>query len=234
MKRTITFILALAVIFSLAACGSNTEEAHTGIPAETEAPEAALAAAEPAEAEETSADEGQRHILVAWFSATGHTEPLAKYAAEYLDADLYEIVPAQPYTAEDLNYNDSSTRATVEQNTDDARQEISGMVENMEQYDTIIIAHPIWWGQAPKIIYTFLESYDFSGKTLVTMCTSASSGLGTSAENLQKAAPDSVNWLESKRFEIETDASAVELWLDSIGLSSTDTPGLNADGDELG
>ena len=218
MKRIITFILAFVMIFLLAACGSNTKDENIATPAETEVSEATTTTAESAEAEETSADEGQRHILVAWFSATGHTKPLAEYVAEYLGAHLYEIVPAQPYTAEDLNYNDSSTRATVEQNTADSRPEISGTVENMEQYDTVIIAHPIWWGQAPKIIYTFLESYDFSGKTLVTMCTSASSGLGTSAENLHKAVPDSVNWLESKRFDIGTDASAVEQWLNSIGL----------------
>lgn len=158
--------------------------------------------------------------LVACFSATGHTKPLAKYAANYLNADFYEIIPEEPYTDEDLNYGNSNSRTTKEQNDNTARPKISGHIENMEQYDTVIIAHPIWWGQAPKIIYTFLESYDFSGKTLTTMCTSGSSPLGSSAANLKALTDNSVTWLDSKRFSIGASENEVTEWLEQIGLNS--------------
>ena len=152
-------------------------------------------AAVPAMAESS----GQHRILVAYFSATGTTRPLAEYAAEHLHADLYEIVPEQPYTEADLAYY-TGGRCDREQDDPSVRPAISGGVENMEQYDVVVIGHPIWHGQAPRIISTFLESYDFSGKTLTTFCTSHSSGLGSSAKNLYSLAPDSVKWLESRRF----------------------------------
>lgn len=162
-------------------------------------------------------------ILVASFSATGHTKPIAEYASKYLNADFYEIIPEEPYTEADLDYNNSNSRTSKEQNDETARPKIKGSVSNMEEYDTVIISHPIWWGQAPKIIYTFLESYDFSGKTITTMCTSASSPLGTSAENLKKITSNSANWLESKRFSIDASEESIIEWLDKIGLKTQNT-----------
>ena len=162
----------------------------------------------------------QSKILVACFSATGHTKPLAEYATKYLGADFYEIVPEEPYTDDDLNYNDSNSRTTKEQNDSLARPKISGGVQNMAEYDTVIIAHPIWWGQAPKIIYTFLESYDFSGKTITTMCTSGSSPLGSSANNLKALTNNSVTWLESRRFSIGASENEVQEWIDGIGIEA--------------
>lgn len=159
-----------------------------------------------------------KHILVAYFSATGNTAPLAEYAADILGADLYEIVPEQPYTEADLDYY-SGGRCDQEQDDPDARPAINGKVDNMDQYDTIVIGHPIWHGQAPRIISTFLESYDLSGKTMVTFCTSHSSGLGSSAENLHALAPDDVKWLESCRFPAGTSKAEIQEWLDDIGLS---------------
>ncbi len=154
--------------------------------------------------------------LVAYFSATGNTKPLAEYAADILGADLYEIVPEIPYTAADLAYY-TDCRADREQSDPAARPAIGGEMPDLSQYDTVVIGHPIWHGQAPKIIYTFLESYDFSGKTLVTFCTSHSSPLGTSAENLKKLAANA-NWLESRRFPIGASKDAIRDWLDEIGL----------------
>ena len=186
------------------------------------------AAAEAASSTEETVSEdvvntGGNHILVACFSATGHTMPLAEYAADILGADLYEIVPEDPYTEEDLAYY-TGGRCDREQDDPDVRPVISGRVEHMEQYDTVLIGHPIWHGQAPRIISTFLESYDFSGKTLVTFCTSASSGLGSSAENLHGLVPDSVTWLESRRFPIGTEKAEVAGWLNEIGLLPLDKP----------
>ena len=105
-------------------------------------------------------------ILVAYFSATGTTRPLAEYAAEILDADLYEIVPEDPYTEADLDYY-TGGRADQEQNDPSARPAISGSVENMADYDVVFLGYPIWHGQPPRIISTFLESYDFTGKTIL-------------------------------------------------------------------
>ncbi len=157
-------------------------------------------------------------ILVAYFSYTGNTKLLAQYAAELLGADLAEIVPAQPYTADDTNYNSPDCRARTEYNDPASRPAISGTIENMAQYDTVLIAHPIWYGDAPRIMDTFMESYDFSGKTLTTFCTSAQSPLGSSAENLKKFAT-SATWLESRRFEIGSSKEQVSEWLSSIGLA---------------
>jgi len=119
---------------------------------------------------------------------------------------------------DDLNYNDSSSRSSQEMDNPDARPAVSGSVENMEQYDVIFLGYPIWWGEAPRIISTFLESYDLSGKTIAPFCTSASSPLGSSAENLQELT-DSVTWLEGHRFSGGASASDVQSWVDSLNLN---------------
>ena len=165
----------------------------------------------------TSQSDAGGRILVAYFSCTGNTEKVAGYVAEALDVSAYEIVPETPYTSADLNYSDSSTRATREQNNPNARPGISGKVENMDQYDIIFLGYPIWWGQAPKIMYTFVESYDLSGKTIVPFCTSGSSGIGSSAVNLSKSAPDA-EWLSGNRFSGSATKESVAKWIDGLGL----------------
>lgn len=157
------------------------------------------------------AENKKTDALVVVFSRTGHTKPLAEYAADYLDADLFEIEAAVPYTDADIAYY-TNCRANREQNDPAARPEIANEVKNMEQYDTIVLAYPIWHGQAPKIIYTFLESYDFTGKTIIPFCTSASSGIGSSATNLHALAPDAV-WKDGRRFAIGTSKETVKNWL---------------------
>lgn len=154
---------------------------------------------------------GGKKILVAYFSATGTTKKLAEYVASSVGADLYEIKPETPYTSADLNWHDRSTRATTEQNTPTARPKISGSVANMAQYDVVFVAYPIWWGQAPKIIYTFLESYDMSGKTIVPFCTSGSSGIGSSASNLKLSA-SRATFKDGKRFAGGTNRATMEAW----------------------
>ena len=156
-------------------------------------------------------------VLVAYFSATGNTENIAGHLEAVLDADLYEIVPQNPYTSADLNYNNSDSRASREQNDADARPAISGSVDNMEDYDVVFLGYPIWWGQAPKIVYTFLENYNFEGKTIVPFCTSGSSGIGSSATNMHDLAPDA-NWLSGQRFSGSADSSAIESWVDGLAL----------------
>ncbi len=154
-------------------------------------------------------------VLVVYFSATGNTEKVAGYIAEVTGGTLYEITPAEPYTSADLNYSDSSSRSTREQNDDSARPAISGSVENMEQYDTLYLGYPIWWGEAPKIIYTFLETYDLSGKTIIPFCTSGSSGIGSSATHLHSLA-SGAKWLDGKRFSGSSQKSEVEAWIKDL------------------
>ncbi len=159
-------------------------------------------------------------VLVAYFSATNTTKPLAEYIADGLDADIYEIVPETPYTSADLNYGSSSSRTTVEMNDPNARPAISGSVDNMEQYDIVFIGYPIWWGQAPRIVRTFLESYDFNGKTIVPFCTSGSRGIGSSARNLHTLTHGAA-WLDGQRFSGGTARSTMIQWVNSLGLDVT-------------
>jgi len=173
----------------------------------------------PAVVPQPTLSEGSK-VLIAYFSATNNTKGVANHLNAILDADLYEITPEQPYTSADLNYSDSSTRATTEQNNPNARPSISGSVDNMEQYDVIFLGYPIWWGQAPKIISTFLESYNLAGKTIVPFCTSGSSGIGSSTINLHSLA-SSATWLDGNRFSGNADRSTVETWVNGLDLALT-------------
>ena len=172
-------------------------------------------------AEASSADSGTdgaqaagSKTLVAYFSATNTTRPLAEYASDILNADLYEIVPEVPYTDADLAYY-TNGRADQEQNDPSVRPAISGSVENMADYDVIFLGYPIWHGQPPRIISTFLESYDFAGKTIVPFCTSHSSGYSDSA--IKPLAPDA-NWLTGRRFPGGTSRGTIEEWINGLDL----------------
>ena len=151
------------------------------------------------------------NILVAYFSATGTTKGVAEMIATATGGTLYEIVPKIPYTAEDLRYSDSSTRATKEQRDPASRPEIEGSVSDMGGFDVVYLGYPIWWGEAPKIIYTFLESYDFAGKTIVPFCTSGSSGIEGSLPEL-KAIASGATVLSGKRFSSPSQKE-VEEWV---------------------
>ena len=128
-------------------------------------------------------------ILVAYFSASGVTARAAREIAEAVGADLYEIRPAEPYSQADLNWMDKKSRSTVEMNDPACRPAIAGAVENMEQYDTVFVGFPVWWYVEPRIVDTFLERYDFSGKTLIPFATSGGSGIGKAEESLRNHCP---------------------------------------------
>ena len=233
MKKTIAILLSLVMILGLAACGnsaSRTEQPST----EENSAESAASMEETAEnsstdventdvpesqPEETDAPDVQESkVLVAYFSATGTTEGVAEHIANGLNADLYEIVPEEPYTDADLDYNDNNSRTTIEMNDPDARPAILGSVESMEQYTTVFIGYPIWWGDAPRIVSTFMESYDFSGKTIVPFCTSGGSGIGTSVKNIKKLVPSDTNVLNGKRFSGSVSKEDVIEWVKGLGL----------------
>lgn len=190
----------------------QTDDVNTSAQTDSDAP-----AADQPEGEQTS-DDDRTNVLVAYFSATGTTEGVAENIAAGLNADLYEIVPQEPYTDADLNYNDDDSRSTIEMNDPDARPAISGSVENMEQYDIVFIGYPIWWGEAPRIISTFVESYDFSGKTIVPFCTSGGSGIGSSAEDLEELT-SGAEWLSGSRLRGSDSQEDVMEWVNGLGLN---------------
>mgnify|MGYP002733513619 FL=1 len=140
---------------------------------------------------------------------------MSEKIVEVTGADYFEIIPTEPYSESDLNYSDDRCRANREQQDETARPSISGNIENIEQYEVVLIGHPIWWGMEPRIMDTFMESYDFSGKTLANFCTSGGSGINTSTENL-KALSTEANWLDGKRFSGRADTDEMQTWIDSI------------------
>lgn len=222
MKKTIAFLLSLFMIMGLAACGNSsgqTEQPSTeNNSVESNTDDAAGAEADETQPEKAETPEGQgSRILAAYFSATNTTEGVAEHIANGLGADLYEIVPEEPYTDADLDYNDNNSRSTIEMNDPDARPAISGSVENMEQYDIVFIGYPIWWGDAPRIVSTFVESYDFSGKTIVPFCTSGGSGIGSSGANLEQLT-SGATWIEGQRLNGSDSQETVMEWVNGLGL----------------
>ena len=159
------------------------------------------------------------NILIAYFSCTNTTKGRAEALQARLDADIYRIQPEIPYTNDDLNYSNSDCRANQEQQNPTARPAISGSVDNIGQYDVIYIGYPIWWGQAPRLIETFVEAHDLSGKTVLTFCTSASSGYGRTGEILAALTDGTVNWIEGARFSASTTAEEMEAWLAEKGIA---------------
>lgn len=222
MKKTISILLAVFMSFALAACGSQRAD---NAPSGTDAFASSSDASPPQPTEgdtdiTASAPGGSAQVLVACFSATNTTKPLAEYVADSLNADLYEITPVEPYSSDDLNYRNDDSRSTKEMNDPNSRPAISGSVENMDQYSIVFIAYPIWWGEAPRIVSTFMESYDFSGKTIIPFCTSGGSGMGASGTNLEKLT-SGATWLSGQRFAGGNSRDDMVSWVNSLGLDVT-------------
>ena len=156
--------------------------------------------------------------LVAYFSCSGVTARAADMLAQTAGADLFEIKPAQPYSAADINWMDKNSRSTREMNDEGCRPAIAERIENMEEYGVVFVGFPIWWYVAPRIIETFLESYDFSGKTIVPFFTSGGSGAGKTDSILHKLCPPSVKWKPSTRLSASVSGAELQGWLNSLNL----------------
>ena len=196
MKKFLQLIILPLIILPLmTACGSSA-----GNPAAPPAP-----SAEPAD-----------KILVAYFSCTGNTKKVALEVAEILGADTFEIVPLKPYTPADLDYQIEGCRANLEQQDSKARPIIESKIDNPAQYKTIVLAFPIWWGAEPRIIDTFVESYNLKGKTIVPVCTSGGSEIVTAEKNLQELCKG-VDFKEGKRLGVMSDDD-LKAWLTSLDL----------------
>ena len=154
------------------------------------------------------------NVLVAYFSATGNTAKVAQRIAEISGGTLYEIVPQEAYTSADLNWHNQQSRSSVEMNDSKARPVLKSGNEDFSAYDVIFIGYPIWWDQAPRVINTFIESYDLKGKAIVPFATSGGSGIGNSVAVLRKEYP-SLNWHEGKLLNRASDSS-IEDWINDI------------------
>lgn len=206
IKKALTFVLTAVFALSLlTGCQSNNETTQTNEqPQNTET--------------ETSNQSGK--TLVVYYSATGNTKAVAEMIAEETNGDLFEIQPQDPYSDEDLNWTDENSRVTREYENEDERnvELVSTTVDNWEDYDTVFVGYPIWWGIAAWPVNTFVENNDFDSKTVIPFCTSSSSGLGQSGELLAQAA-GSGDWQEGQRFQSRTSASEVQEWLNELGIT---------------
>lgn len=227
MKQFLILLTTLIFLCALTACGGtqtqNSQDNSRYDPEtvlsenENSAVSSAPVTSSTPDEEESSAN-GETKVLVAYFSATGNTEGIAQHLQTILNADLYEIVPEIPYTEEDLNYGDDDCRANQEQNDPSARPTLSGTLENPEDYGVVFLGYPIWWGQAPKILYTFLESCDFGDAIVIPFCTSGSSNIGSSAEGLQ-ALTENAQWMEGQRFSGGASEEEIAQWVEKLDLN---------------
>ena len=230
MSKIIETITSVILMTALSACGSAGAAAPAALDQNGQ-PSAAAAEASPEEqpAAGENAEEGGNAVeaapdstaadgktLVVVFSAPGTTKGVADKIAAIENADIYEIKAAVEYTAADLNWNDSSSRSTKEQDDKNCRPEIGSEAVSLEGCTRIYIGYPIWWGEEPRIMDTFVESYDFTGITMIPFCTSSSSGIGRSGQNLADNAK-SGNWLEGRRFPGNVSESELSSWIEGLG-----------------
>jgi flavodoxin/predicted small lipoprotein YifL len=211
MKRIISAVLIIVFVAALAAaCGQTAAPAKTTGAKET--------AASSKETESVSAEtsipaESRKDVLVVVFSATGTTKAVADRIAAYADADLYEIKAAQEYTAADLDWTDRNSRTTIEQNDKSARPQIGSPELSLDGYKTIFIGYPIWWGEEPRILDTFVEKYDFDGVTCIPFCTSGGSGVGRSDSALHQNVSADVKWAKGVQIN-RPDETEIRRWLE--------------------
>lgn len=157
--------------------------------------------------------------LVVYYSATGNTEAVANYIADATGGDLFELEPVEPYTDEDLDYNDENSRVSQEYADESLRDVdlVSTTVEEFDEYENIFVGYPIWWQVAAWPVNQFIENNDFTGKTVIPFCTSASSGIGDSGQLLEEMAGTG-NWLEGQRFRSSASEEDVRVWVEGLGL----------------
>ncbi len=187
--------------------------------------EETTAAEESTEASETGTESGtdsasaEGRTLVVYYSATGNTEAVANYIAQATGGDLFELEPVDPYTDEDLNWTGENSRVVYEHDNEDARdvELVADTVDNWDEYDTVFIGYPIWWGIAAWPVDTFVEANDFTGKTVIPFCTSSSSDLGESGQLLAEMAGTG-DWQEGMRFRSSASEADVQEWVNGLGL----------------
>lgn len=222
MKKMLAILFSAMMAFSLAACssGASSSGADSSSAFPTPSPEPVSTSSEPVESADSAVEEEQTEAsgtLVAYFSWSGNTRQMAEIIAQETGADLFEIATVTPYTDD---YNTLLDVAQEEQ-SQDARPELNAQVENWDSYDTIFVGYPNWWSDAPMAVYTFLESYDFTGKTVIPFNTSASGGFGRSLTGIEESAAGAtiLEGLDLTEGELGDVQNRVTTWLDSLGLN---------------
>lgn len=220
MKKTFLIIMSLFLIFALSACSSqNAENSDSQSDFSDIQQSDGEKTGTESNSSEISNETSGKKVLVVYFSATGNTKEAAEYIASATGGDLFELVPEEPYSSEDLNWNDENSRVVYEHEHPDKRNVAltEEKADNFDEYDTVFIGYPIWWGIAAWPVDGFINVNDFTGKTVIPFCTSASSGLGNSAELLKEAAGTG-NWLDGKRFSSYVSETEVEEWIKNLEL----------------
>ena len=218
MKKLISILAAGTMTMGLlAGCGSSsesTEEDTSGQAAQEDSADEGSTDAAASDEAETS---GSGNVLIAYYSATGNTEAVAYMIADATGGDLFELEPTEPYTDDDLNWSDDNSRVSQEHENEDQRdvELVSTTPENWDSYDTVFIGYPIWWGIAAWPVDHFVEDNDFTGKTVIPFCTSASSGIGDSGELLADMAGTG-DWQEGQRFRSSVSDEDVVAWVESL------------------
>lgn len=220
MKKLTALLLSVVLVLSLAACGSANKPASSTTQPETSAPteQPESSSTAPAESEpETQPETGK--TLVVYYFASGNTERVAKDIAEAAGADLFEIVPTEVYTSEDLNWTNSDSRVSREHDDESLRDVplTTTEVPDWDSYDTVFIGYPIWWGIAAWPVDTFVKNNDFTGKTVIPFATSSSSGMGQSGSLLADMAGTG-EWQEGQRFSSGVSGDDVQSWVNGLGL----------------
>ena len=225
MKKLTALLLSVLLVLSLAACGSANKPASSTTQPETSAP-AEQPTTEPSESSSTAPAESEPETqpetgktLVVYYSASGNTERVAKDIAEAAGADLFEIVPTEVYTSEDLNWTNSDSRVSREHDDESLRDVplTTTEVPDWDSYDTVFIGYPIWWGIAAWPVDTFVKNNDFTGKTVIPFATSSSSGMGQSGSLLADMAGTG-EWQEGQRFSSGVSSDDVQSWVNGLGL----------------
>ena len=225
MKKLTALLLSVVLVLSLAACGSANKPASSTTQPETSAP-TEQPATEPSESSSTAPAESEPETqpetgktLVVYYSASGNTERVAKDIAEAAGADLFEIVPIEVYTSEDLNWTNSDSRVSREHDDESLRDVplTTTEVPDWDSYDTVFIGYPIWWGIAAWPVDTFVKNNDFTGKTVIPFATSSSSGMGQSGSLLADMAGTG-EWQEGQRFSSGVSSDDVQSWVNGLGL----------------
>lgn len=223
MKKLTALLMSVAMVLSLGACSGESQsepsDSSSSAPESVQSsqPEEASSDLESESQQQTDAETGK--TLVVYYSATGNTEEAAGYIAQITGGDLFELEPVTPYTDEDLNYNDEGSRVSQEHEDESLRdvELVADTVENWDEYDTVFVGYPIWWGIAAWPVDGFIEANDFTGKTVIPFATSASSDLGDSGELLAQMAGTG-DWLEGERFSSSVTEENVQQWLSDLGL----------------
>lgn len=214
LKTIFSVALAVLMVMALAGCGSSSDSSTSG--ASNSNTSGSVSSSE-SESSAASAS-GGGNVLVVYYSATGNTASVAKTIADTLDADIFEITPTDPYTDDDLNWSDDSSRVSKEHEDESLQDQVeltTTQVENWDSYDTVFFGYPIWWGDAAWPVNQFVQNNDFSGKTVIPFCTSASSGIGQSGANLAEMAGTG-DWQEGQRFSSSPDSDDVASWAQSV------------------